>query len=106
MEDYDYGWDLDDVREEYIDDEGQDISLVIERVWYHRDDCEYCDEEMDFYCLWSIKVDGKTVLTFPRGKDEDEARAAMEKLYPRDEKASHDLEESLSIERVERRMGA
>jgi hypothetical protein len=100
-EPYDYGFDLPDRRDEYIDQTDESITITIVRHWESDDG----GERVSFKCSFNITRANETTY-LPIGIDESKAREIARLMYPEDEVASQDVYETRAIELAEMRMGA
>ncbi len=105
---YDYGFELPDVRDEYICKDGATIKILINRHWGYGQYDE--DEEPTFQVSFDIirkdELHGQEVTHLPIGTREEQACEIARKLYEEDEEESQAIYEMRAEEAAERRMGA
>lgn len=101
----DEGFDLPDVRDEYITKDGGTVSITISRHWYNDE-----DGEMNFKVSFDIhhrSEEGQIQrVQLPIGTDESKALAVAKELWPEDEEASEEIADLRAQEAAERRAGA
>ena len=107
-DDLDYGFDLPDCREEYIDTEGANVRVIINRHWYQPD-----DEESDHQFKVSFSLERKTMrasvnqlrggqrIDLPIGTDESLAITIAKILWEEDEEATQKIQD-MRAEREQR----
>lgn len=119
-EPHDYGFDLPDVRDEYISKDGGKVSIVIVRHWYQPDeDYEATSRfKVSFNIIYDNEVPKDTedgvkifvrnhvVTELPIGVDESKAYDIAHLMYEEDVEASDSIRELRAMENAERRMGA
>ena len=98
----DYGYDLPDTREEYIDQTGESVKIRIVRHYYQPDDDQ---AETSFRVSFDIIRAGQTT-QLPTGTDQSTAENIARQLYPEDEEASQEIADMRAEEAAERRAGA
>ena len=100
---YDHGFDLPDVRYEYIDKEGVTIKVEIVRHWYQPDD-EQADTQ--FKVSFNLYRKGRLESSLPIGVTESKAIEVAKVLWEEDEEESRQIQEMRAEEEAERKMGA
>jgi len=102
---YDYGFDLPDVRHTFFTEDGGKVKVSIVRHWYRTE-----DDETNFKVSFNIQYSNDTKRTsteLPMGTREEQAIEIAHTLYPGEDKEATDgWNKCEAISAAERRMGA
>lgn len=102
---YDHGFDLPDVRDEFVTTDGSTVRIKILRHWYENEDTEEMDFKVSFQIIHINYDDVRHITELPMGTDESTASEIARMLFAEDEEGSKEIANLRAEEAAERRMG-
>lgn len=84
----DHGFDEPDDSYLFTNTDGEEIGLLKNRVWF---DCKETFES-DFYITWTITVNKKTFMTFPKGVERETATSFAQMQWQEDKEETKERE--------------
>lgn len=98
----DYGFDEPDVTFLFFTMDEEKVEQRKNRHWFENHEIE----EMDYYITYTILVNGKEFITFPKGTSDEAIGAFINAQFEVDEEATKEIRHMNAIHEAEIRFGA